>query len=194
MAMVDTETAADLRALSDAVRLDLKPLCFFPGIGLRSIFDGGEMVRSGVDVSLKCSSLSGGRSGCSLLQSCELAICRSRWSEEERIVAGEMLLKSSVEDREGIDSAESDLAESIPASRPSLPTIICPSTNPSMLPNSPSNCGFAQLPDKLPSLLVDTSSLNNLLKSATWSTLGIRWLDLPFAFRRMGMVVEDRIS
>jgi hypothetical protein len=58
LAILETVCAADLRALRDAVRLDLNELGRFSGISLRRCFGGGDIARSGVVVPLKSSSSS----------------------------------------------------------------------------------------------------------------------------------------
>ena len=97
-----------------------------------------------------------------------------------------LLMKSSGDAREGIDSLDADRADNTVLSAPSLPTNICPSTNSSIFPKSPSNCGFPRLPDNDPSLISPKSSL---LKSATWSQSGSRCIARPFGRFRTGIAV-----
>jgi len=78
------------------------------------------------------------------------------------------MLKSSGDASETIDSLDIDLVDNIPASKPSLPIIICPSTSPSMCPKSASKLGLDRLRGKLDrSRGLLTSSSKSLLKSAT---------------------------
>jgi hypothetical protein len=83
--------------------------------------------------------------GCCKAQSSELATCLILRSELDLEAKGDTLLcpptlESSGEAREGIDSVDTDLVLRMLESSPLLPTNICPSINPSMLPKSPSNC------------------------------------------------------
>jgi len=105
-----------------------------------------------------------------------------------------VLMKSSGDAREGIDSLDTDRADNTVRSTPSFPTNICPSTNSSIFPKSPSNCGFPRLPDSSPSLLALISPKSSLLKSATWSPSGSRCIARPLGRFRTGIAVADNKS
>ena len=135
-------------AFKEAVRLDLKAL----GLGGRGVDFrcGGEIERVLVEVS----SFSNCINGCSDSQLSDWTICLVFRSEvgldiegDGRVLALSAELKSSGEASDTIDSVDNDRAVKIPASSPSLPTIIPPSTNSSIFPNSPSNCAFPRLLD-----------------------------------------------
>ena len=158
--------AADLIALSDAVKVDLKALDFRWGGGdFRLAGDTEKLGRGGSSFSISIK-------GCSCMQLSDLASCLTLGIEPSFEIEGEGLalsaeLKSSGHGREGIDSVDMDRVVSIPASSPLLPTIISPSTSPSMYPNRPSNGAVPTLFDKLPLLPDLTPSSRSRLKSDT---------------------------
>lgn len=118
-------------AFSDAVKLDLKAF----GLGGRAeVFrSGGEMDRAGNGAS----SLSICIKGCSSSQLSERGSRRTLGLDCTVDIDGEGLalsaeLKSSGDASEAIDAVERDRVVRMPASNPSLPTIISPSINSSM--------------------------------------------------------------